>query len=263
MSELDINWTQLIETALTAPGNLGNTYNRFYEYSYLNQILLLWQGVTEPVATYNRWQALGRQVKKGAKAKFVNVPIPITRKDDQGTVTERFTIFKLKKGPFVYSDTEGPELPPVEVPGFDLDTALFELGISKVPFTSTDGNTQGYSSGHEYAINPVAANPTATTFHELAHIVLGHTAPDQNVEYQLHRGVKEFQAEATAYLVLHELERLDERTASKSRAYIQHWLSQGSEAPSDTDIRQVFQAATKILKAGRKAAASTPQAVAA
>lgn len=260
---LDINWPQLIETALNAPGSLGNTYSRFYEYSFLNQVLLLWQGVQEPVATYKRWSALGRQVKKGAKAKWVNTPVPITRKDDDGKVTERFTIFKLRKGPFVYSDTEGPELAPVEVPGFDLDTALFELGISKVPFVSTSGNTQGYSHHNEYALNPVCSDPLGTTFHELAHIVLGHTTDEGLKVYGSHQGIAEFQAEATAFLVRHELEQLTEEQASKNRAYIQHWLHETKQHPSDEEIRKVFIAATKILKAGRKAVVSTEQSVAA
>ena len=54
-----IDWAKIIETALTAPGNVGNTYNRFYEYSFLNQMYLLMQGVHEPVATWARWKAIG------------------------------------------------------------------------------------------------------------------------------------------------------------------------------------------------------------
>jgi len=57
-----IDWGKIIETALDMPGNVGNIYNRFYNYSYANQTLLWMQGAREPVATYKRWQALGRQV---------------------------------------------------------------------------------------------------------------------------------------------------------------------------------------------------------
>src|SRR6266567_831963 len=70
-----IDWGKIIETALTTPGNVGNTYNRFYEYSFLNQIYLRMQGVQEPVATYKRWQAIGRQVLKGSKAKEIIRPV--------------------------------------------------------------------------------------------------------------------------------------------------------------------------------------------
>jgi hypothetical protein len=36
--------------------------------------------VREPVATYKRWQAIGRQVLKGSKAAEIVRPITITRK---------------------------------------------------------------------------------------------------------------------------------------------------------------------------------------
>jgi len=39
-----------------------------------------------------------------------------------------------------------------------------------------NGNAQGYASpAKQIAINPVAALPHKTMFHELAHMVLGHT----------------------------------------------------------------------------------------
>ncbi|TMD69892.1 MAG: DUF1738 domain-containing protein, partial [Chloroflexi bacterium] len=70
-----IDWGKVIEEALTAPGNLGDTYNRFYQYSFFNQMLLRLQGVNEPVATYKKWQELGRQVLKGSRAKEIVRPI--------------------------------------------------------------------------------------------------------------------------------------------------------------------------------------------
>jgi hypothetical protein len=71
-----------------APGALGNSYTRFYNYSFLNQIRLMMEGIAEPVATYNRWQELGRQVRKGSKAKVVLAPALISReaKDANGNV---------------------------------------------------------------------------------------------------------------------------------------------------------------------------------
>jgi hypothetical protein len=38
-----INWAKIIETALTAPGTVGNVYNCFYSYSFLNQMYLRMQ----------------------------------------------------------------------------------------------------------------------------------------------------------------------------------------------------------------------------
>ena len=70
-----IDWRATLTEALNAPGSLGNTYTRFYNYSFLNQIRLMMQGTREPVATYNRWIELGRQVRKGSKAKVVLAPV--------------------------------------------------------------------------------------------------------------------------------------------------------------------------------------------
>jgi hypothetical protein len=60
-----LDWSKLLQDALTLPGSMGNVYNRFYRYSFLNTLLLQLQGVQEPVNTYNRWRDMGRQVKKG------------------------------------------------------------------------------------------------------------------------------------------------------------------------------------------------------
>lgn len=252
-TEREINWMQLIQVALDTPGSVGDVYNRFYDYSFMNQMLLRMQGVNEPVATYKRWQRLGRQVLKGSKAYAIVRPITIQRRNEEDEVEARLTRFKPVKCLFGVSQTDGADLPPVQLRGWDLDQARQQLGVREVPFDHLDGNTQGYSVGREYAINPVAVDPAHTTFHELGHIVLGHTAlsTEADADYAAHRGVKEFQAEATAYLTLNELERLTPDSASRSRGYIQSWLH--GEHPSDQAIRQVFVATDTILKAGRAA----------
>ncbi len=98
-------------------------------------------------------------------------------------------------------------------------------------------------------VNPVAVNPTKTLCHELAHIILNHTVPQAYEEYATHLGIKEFEAESTAYLTLNELGKLDEETATVSRGYIRHWLD--DERPPDYSIRRVFSATNTILNAGR------------
>jgi antirestriction protein ArdC len=243
-------WSRLMEEALTMPGHLSGIYNRFYPYSFNNQILLFMQGVTEPVATYKRWSEMGRQVKKGSKAKAILRPIAIKLKDDlddEGN-PKRLTRFKLVNALFTVSDTEGDELLPYEPPEWSEEHALKELDIERVPFAVLDGNAQGYSFERKVAISPVAAYPLKTMFHELGHVVLGHTAPDQNAEYQQHRGVKEFQAEAVAYLCMNGVGATEHMDSSASRGYIQTWL-QGKK-PSDQAIREVFKAVDIILHAG-------------
>ncbi len=75
MRTTDVDWRATLVEALNAPGALGNAYAKFYCCSFLNQIRLMMQGVAEPVATYNRWRELGRQVRKGSKAKVVLAPV--------------------------------------------------------------------------------------------------------------------------------------------------------------------------------------------
>jgi N-terminal domain of anti-restriction factor ArdC len=255
MSEATLDWPKLMEEALTAPGNLGNTYSRFHDYSLTNMLLFRMQGLFEPVAPYSRWKTLGRQVKRGSRAKEVIVPVLINEAPADETLEEqrervaRLVGFKVVRSVFGLSDTEGPDILPVQTPGWDLQQALGKLGIREVPFESNSGNTQGYSHGVEFAINPIAVNRTKTTFHELGHIVLGHTLPARHEEYATHRGIGEFQAEAVAYLAMNELGQLDEQTASVSRGYIAHWLR--DEQPPDKAIQQVFRATDAILRAGR------------
>src|SRR5690349_22718648 len=110
----EINWRQLIDVALGTPGSVGNVYNRFYEYSFLNQMFLRMQGVTEPVATYKRWQSLGRQVLRGSKAHAIVRPIVIEKKNNEGAVEDKLLRFKPVNCLFTVSQTVGDELPPVE-----------------------------------------------------------------------------------------------------------------------------------------------------
>ncbi|MEO7075757.1 MAG: hypothetical protein ABI068_10680 [Ktedonobacterales bacterium] len=124
-----------------------------------------------------------------------------------------------------------------------------KLHIKCIPFEHLNGNVQGYSVGREIAINPMAVNATKTLFHELGHVVLGHTVASSLGEYATHRGIMEFQAEAAAYLTMHELESIDEETASHSRGCIRRWLK--DEQPTDREIRRVFAVADQLLRAGR------------
>lgn len=254
--EARLDWHGLIETAITAPGSVGNVYNRFHEYSFLNKVNLLMQGCPlEPIATYKRWLELGRQVQKGAKAYEIVRPIVIPKRDAAGEKTdESFLRFKPVKCIFPVSMTEGEELPPAEVPGWSLDTALSKLDIRRTPFESFDSNVQGYSRDREFAVNPVAAYPTKTTFHELSHIVSGHTEPGEMAEYLTHRGLKEFEAEGSAHLSMNELELMTPDQADVSRGYLQDWLQ--GERPPESSVKTVFRTTDTILRAGRIALAA-------
>lgn len=241
MTTQEIKWCELVNKALTVQGSLGDTYNRFYDYSYGNQILLFWQGVTEPVATYKKWQELGRQVKKGSKAKAIIQPV-ISKDDDGETEVKGFY---LKSSLFSLNETIGDELPEPEIKNWNKAKALKELKIKEIPFKRLNGNVQGYANKDGIAINPTAVNPTKTLFHEIAHKVLKHID-----NKDIHKGIKEFQAECSAYLLMIELGLAKWQELSTCRAYIQDWLN--NEKPTDQEIKQVFNAVDRIIKAGRE-----------
>jgi hypothetical protein len=207
------------------------------------------QGVNEPVATYKRWHDMGRQVLRGSTAKQILRPIAFKDLDKNGEPEMKIKGFKMVRCLFGVSDTEGDPLPDYEPPEWSQERALGMLAIQQVPFEGLNGNVAGHSIGREVAVNPVARYPLKTLVHEIAHVALGHTDSDNYIEYQTHRGVKEFQAEASAYLVLNELDELGKMDVSESRAYIQNWLK--GELPSDFAIKSVFTTTDKILKAGR------------
>lgn len=177
----------------------------------MNQLLLRAQGVAEPVATYRRWLKLGRQVRKGAKAKAILAPMMVNREvcDDGGNAMfgvdgkplkyQVLVGFRDSRSIFAYSDTDGDELPPVQLPGWDADTAFAALDVERIKFAMLDGNTQGYSriGARQVAINPTAVHPVKTLFHELGHIVCGHCDAGREIS---HCGVDEVEAEAVAYL---------------------------------------------------------------
>lgn len=244
----DVDWPTLLEQALTLPGQLGKTYCRFYQYSLQNQILLWSQGVREPVAPFSVWKALGRSPMRGG-GRYVLQPRPVRRADEE-TGEEKVVacLFRLKRSTFPYSQTMGPEVEWPELPEWNLDRALAALEITRVPFRLIDGNTQGYSYKRNVAVSPVAAYPVKTMFHELAHVMLGHTTGE---EERSCRGVEEFQAESVAYLLAHET-GLTQWAPEESRAYIQSWL--GNEEVTDRHIRAVFATVNAILKAGRSEA---------
>jgi hypothetical protein len=242
---MKLDYQQLLNEAMTVEGAFGDTFTRFYSYSFMNQLLLQLQGVKSPVATYKNWASLGRQVKKGSKAKEIIRPVMV--KDEKDSEEYSLRGFKMIKCIFELNETEGEELTIPELPKWNKDFALNTLGITMRPFDMLNGNIQGYARGKQVSINPTASDAFGTLLHELAHIVLGHT--DKENSTQASRGIKEFQAETVRYITQKQLGNEDNANLSESRAYLQQWL--GNEKPSDEHVKQIFKAVDSILKAGR------------
>lgn len=245
---------ELLESILNSEGALGSTYNLFHQYSRRNLGFLALQGCPPlPVATYKRWAELGFHVKNGEKAYSILRPIQVKVRTEQEPDSEekarRITKFKVVRALFNHSQVAGEGvLPPYTPPHWDEAQALDQLDITRVPYEQYDGNTQGYSYQRNVAISPVAAYPFKTLHHELGHVVIGHTAGDSLADYHAHRGLKEFEAEATAHLNLKELDASAQFDESESRAYVQRWL--GSTKPDEASFGRVLTASDQILRAG-------------
>lgn len=174
----------LLENAVNDPGIISAAYRQFHSYSMGNQLLAWQQCLTRglppgPLATYPRWKALGRHVRKGERAISLSMPVTIKRprqgENDAADDPQVFTRFIYRPHWFVLAQTDGPDVPPVPVPGWDPDTALGALHVTEVPFDSGDGNVMGFARGRSIAISPLNPLPHKTRFHELAHVLLGHT----------------------------------------------------------------------------------------
>lgn len=262
------DWVRLLKDALDVPGRLSDAYRVFHNYSLGNQILAATQLAERnlplsPIASFNRWKELGRSVKKGEKAIALFMPITVRKKiedsEQNGNAegdqsAERcFTMFKLKRNWFSLAQTDGEAYqPPPATPKWDAERALQTLGIKEVPFEMLNGNCQGYAKHGvmEIAINPLAALPMKTRFHEIAHHLLGHTLQAEGAGVMadgmnLPKCIKEAEAEATAYLCC---ATLGLPGMTESRGYIQNWLD-GGEFP-EKSARRVFTASDKILRAG-------------
>jgi len=161
--------------------------------------------------------------------------------------------FRFRAYWFVLAQTEGEDTPIPAILGFDIDTALCALNITRTAFDELNGNIQGFARGREIAVNPVATLPHKTTLHELSHVVLGHTTSEKLVDgEQTARHIREVEAESVALICC---ETLGLEGADFCRGYIQHWLKTEKEIPNQSAAR-IFAAATSILKAGTPAAGS-------
>ena len=253
----EIQFRHLLEEAVTKPGTLMRAYSLFWNYSLGNQILALIQANRRgiplgPIASFNRWKELGRYVKRGEKAIELCMPITMKRtiRDDGSNDTDAeteitFKRFVFRRNWFMLSQTEGAEYQRPPIPEWDRSRALMAFNVEEIPFEMLNGNCQGYAKGRQIAINPLAQMPDKTTFHELAHIELGHTSEAIHDSETLPRSLKEVEAESVALLCL---ESLNMPGAEYCRGYIQNWLS-GATIP-ERSAQRIFAAADKILKSG-------------
>lgn len=254
------DFAALLEKAVTEPGTISAAYFAFHGYSLGNQLLAMFQCEARgiqlgPIASFNGWKERGRHVRKGEKAIELCMPVTCKRAVEQTDHDGRtepdqatFTRFIYRRNWFVLSQTEGATYDAPTLPDWNRARALQALNVTEQPFTMLDGNCQGYAKDRTIAVSPVAANPLKTTFHELAHVLLGHTAEaERRDDERTPRDIREVEAEAVAMLCC---AALNLPGIDDARGYIQHWNRTGQPIPEAT-ARKIFKTADAILRAGQ------------
>ena len=252
--DFSLRWAELLREALTRPGMIHEAYSRFHGYSFGNRIAALAQCHERrippgPIATFRKWKDLGRSVKHGERALYLCMPVQVKRRDTEDAEAEEktLTVFLWKPHWFILSQTEGKEFVPEPIPGWSKEQALASLVIEEIPFDLTDGNALGYARGRQVAVSPIAPLPMKTLFHEVGHIVLGHSAEVLAAEVEhTPRNLAEAEAEAVALICC---ESLGLPGAEFCRGYIQKWLGQSADI-LEASARRIFTAAGRILEAG-------------
>ncbi len=183
---------------------------RFHRYSWHNSMLIAMQRPDATrVAGYKTWQSLKRQVRKGEQGITIFAPCPWKRETDDGE-TEQGIFFRAVHV-FDVGQTDGPELPDVDVPTIDTasDDLLANLrrvadqrGIA-VTFAKLSGGLFGVSKGGTVDVDNT--HPTGqqakTLAHELAHEALHKSKDALAGMLEKTRSIAELEAESVAYVV--------------------------------------------------------------
>ena len=263
------DWSELLVEAISKPGVISEAYQRFWNYSFGNQLLALFQCFERklepgPIHTFVGWKDLGRNVRKGEKALVLCMPVTSKKrtedaiddgvihrelkdKSTNGSAVPTRTIFVYRPNWFVLSQTEGKEYVAPALPEWQELRALDALGIERTAFDLLNGNVQGFASERKVAVSPIAVLPHKTLFHEIAHVLLGHTAESLQWvdDERTPRDLREVEAESVALICC---ESLKLSGAAECRGYIQHWLK--GQSIAEKSAQRIFKAADQILRAG-------------
>ena len=214
-------------------------------WSILNRLIMHNIGHTYDARTFKQWQAVGRHVKKGAKAFAIIAPITVTdKKVDQvtGKEQEEIKVIGFRGMPvFAYEVTDGDPLPvtedntqkPNSANTSNLMEAIKRLG-GKISYAPYDGSTLGYyrPSTNEIVLSD---RSTITLAHESAHFVVHHV-----LRREMKRNLEECTAELTA-LTFCEL-FAEEGYEVQSYDYIREYAG----LTDGTDPRNVIQVISRV-----------------
>jgi len=190
-------------------------YARFHKYSSLNTLLIMLQRPeASKVASYKKWQELGRQVAKGSKAIYIYAPLLKREKDAvTGDPAEKILGFRLVA---VFADLdldniENEPLPQLWHPLPDdcsrqLGRAIERIRASGISVTERKlkAGLQGMATATAITLSssiPDSRNRLATLLHEAAHSYChyGETAKDKTTAQC------ELESEAAAWVVMRQI----------------------------------------------------------
>jgi len=240
---------------------------RFHSYS-ANNVILIYSQMPHAtrVAGFGTWLKLGRFVRKGEKGIAIFAPRRYAIKDEVTGEVAGMSIrgFQIEHV-FDISQTEGEELPDLDVPRFDGDDdfglrdALLEFAdtiVSAVTVSNYDPHTDGDDTRSSYGgywsrakrfifvKRSSPAGEARVLIHELGH------ALDPELE-QSDAAERETVAEATAFLVA---AHFDMDTGERSFPYIATWASHTDGQAIIKRTMQRTQAIAKQLINGIEAA---------
>ncbi len=233
--------------------------SKFHRYSPNNVMLILMQNpYATRVAGYNAWKALDHQVLAKESALRILAPMKY-KKDDAPEGEEAREIRGFKLVPvFDISQTEGPDLPDIvsKLEGLAPEGVFVKLtefaqgiGFRVERPESLDSGANGDTTHSEGRIRVVSTNSEAqqakTLAHEIGHALLHD--PGVEATNELARGLKELEAESTAYVICTAL-GMD--TSDYSFGYVAGWAGGAPEAIQGikASTRRIQKAATAVLK---------------
>ena len=240
-------WTQYLDVQ-----------SRFYSYSPNNVMLIQLQNpYATRVAGYKTWQSLDHQVTKESALRIL---APMRYKKDEvseGEDVREIRGFKLVPV-FDISQTEGPDLPDVvsKLEGlapegvFDrLTEFAHSIGFRVERPESLESGANGDTTHSSGLIRVVSANSEAqqakTLAHEIGHAILHD--PEYATVKELARGLKELEAESTAYVICTAL-GMD--TSDYSFGYVLGWSGGAPDAIEGikASTGRIQKAATAVLR---------------
>lgn len=233
--------------------------DKFHHYSLNNQMLVLIQRPdATQVAGFNKWKDLGRSVNKGEKAIWIQAPMIVKKKNDNGEDEPRVIGFKpvpvydvaqtsgkpLPQPPLVISHEQGQaparmaEDLAEQIKGHGYTVKFEDLGASQ---TARNGYTAPDTKIVAINSNRSPAQQALTLAHELAHIELGHT--ERMHDYSGgQRPTMEVEAESVAYVI----GRRYGHQPTKPFTYIDGWARGNKELVRST-ANNVCAATNRIL----------------